>query len=110
MGEKKVLLVCSQGRYSAVGSQCSHYNAPLVKGRPSPVRISDSMTYFALKFIVVDFYCLKPGALFGERVRCPFHGACFNVRTGDIEEYPGLDSLPSYKVKTQTPTAVLNTL
>lgn len=31
-------------------------------------------------------------------MRCPFHGACFNVRTGDIEEYPGLDSLPSYKV------------
>uniref|UniRef100_H3DKS8 Apoptosis inducing factor mitochondria associated 4 n=1 Tax=Tetraodon nigroviridis TaxID=99883 RepID=H3DKS8_TETNG len=72
VGEKKVLLVCSQGRYSAVGSQCSHYNAPLVKG-----------------------------ALFGERVRCPFHGACFNVRTGDIEEYPGLDSLPSYKVKVE---------
>lgn len=50
--------------------------------------------------------CLKPGALVGERVRCPFHGACFNVRTGDIEEYPGLDSLPSYKVKTQR--SVLN--
>lgn len=41
----------------------------------------------------------NPGALVGDRVRCPFHGACFNVRTGDIEEYPGLDSLPSYKVK-----------
>lgn len=39
------------------------------------------------------------GALVGERVRCPFHGACFNVRTGDIEDYPGLDSLPTYKVK-----------
>lgn len=39
------------------------------------------------------------GALVGDRVRCPFHGACFNVRTGDIEEYPGLDCLPSYKAK-----------
>lgn len=38
------------------------------------------------------------GTLLGDRVRCPFHGACFNVKTGDIEEYPGLDSLPSYKV------------
>ncbi|XP_069545840.1 apoptosis inducing factor mitochondria associated 4 [Brachyistius frenatus] len=72
VGDQKVLLVRTQGQYSAVGSQCSHYNAPLIKG-----------------------------ALVGGRVRCPFHGACFNVRTGDIEEYPGLDSLPSYKVKVE---------
>ncbi|XP_071397519.1 apoptosis-inducing factor 3-like [Centroberyx affinis] len=70
--DQKVLLVRTQGQYSAVGSQCSHYNAPLVKG-----------------------------VLVGGRVRCPFHGACFNVRTGDIEEYPGLDCLPSYKVKVE---------
>uniref|UniRef100_A0A3Q2CR36 Apoptosis inducing factor mitochondria associated 4 n=1 Tax=Cyprinodon variegatus TaxID=28743 RepID=A0A3Q2CR36_CYPVA len=68
--DQKVLLVRTKGQYSAVGSRCSHYNAPLIKG-----------------------------TLVGERVRCPFHGACFNVRTGDIEEYPGLDSLPTYKVE-----------
>ncbi|KAI3354313.1 hypothetical protein L3Q82_018843 [Scortum barcoo] len=72
VGDQKVLLVRTQGQFSAVGSQCSHYNAPLVKG-----------------------------ALVGNRVRCPFHGACFNVRTGDIEEYPGLDCLPTYKVKVE---------
>ncbi|XP_010794288.1 apoptosis inducing factor mitochondria associated 4 [Notothenia coriiceps] len=72
VGDQEVLLVRTQGQYSAVGSRCSHYNAPLIKG-----------------------------ALVGDRVRCPFHGACFNVRTGDIEEYPGLDSLPSYKVKVE---------
>ncbi|KAM7413269.1 hypothetical protein PAMA_020584 [Pampus argenteus] len=70
--DQKVLLVRTRGQYSAVGSKCSHYNAPLVKG-----------------------------ALVGDKVRCPFHGACFNVRTGDIEEYPGLDCLPRYKVKVQ---------
>ncbi|XP_070826329.1 apoptosis-inducing factor 3-like isoform X2 [Chaetodon trifascialis] len=70
--DQKVLLVRTHGQYSAVGSQCSHYNAPLAKG-----------------------------ALVGNRVRCPFHGACFNVRTGDIEEYPGLDSLPCYKVRVE---------
>lgn len=37
VGEKKVLLVRSQDQYSAVGSQCSHYNAPLAKGKPSVV-------------------------------------------------------------------------
>uniref|UniRef100_A0A8C6NHS2 Apoptosis inducing factor mitochondria associated 4 n=1 Tax=Nothobranchius furzeri TaxID=105023 RepID=A0A8C6NHS2_NOTFU len=71
--DQKVLLVRIQGQYSAVGSRCSHYSAPLIKG-----------------------------ALVGDRVRCPFHGACFNVRTGDIEEYPGLDSIPSYKVNHTT--------
>uniref|UniRef100_A0A3Q3E496 Apoptosis inducing factor mitochondria associated 4 n=1 Tax=Hippocampus comes TaxID=109280 RepID=A0A3Q3E496_HIPCM len=67
VADQKVLLVRTEGQYSAVGSQCSHYNAPLVK------------------------------ALVGNRVRCPFHGACFNIKTGDIEEYPGLDSLPCHK-------------
>lgn len=33
------------------------------------------------------------------RLRCPNHGACFNVETGDIEDYPGLDSLPKFGVR-----------
>lgn len=64
-----ILLVKSNGTFSAVGNKCSHYGAPLSKG-----------------------------FLAGDRVRCPWHGACFNVKTGDIEEYPGLDSLPCFKV------------
>ena len=34
-------------------------------------------------------------------IRCPWHGACFNVQTGDIEDFPGLDSLPKYEVEQQ---------
>ncbi|KAM4699305.1 apoptosis-inducing factor 3-like isoform 1-T2 [Discoglossus pictus] len=64
-----ILLVNSNGVFSAVGSKCSHYGAPLSKG-----------------------------VLVGDRVRCPWHGACFNIKTGDIEEFPGLDSLPCFKV------------
>ncbi|XP_072318795.1 apoptosis inducing factor mitochondria associated 4 [Eucyclogobius newberryi] len=69
VGDAKVLLVRTQGQYTAVGSKCSHYGAALING-----------------------------VLLGDRVRCPYHGACFNVKTGDIEDYPGLDSLPCYKV------------
>ncbi|XP_066534346.1 apoptosis inducing factor mitochondria associated 4 isoform X2 [Hoplias malabaricus] len=68
----KILLVRNEGKFSAVGSLCTHYGAPLIKG-----------------------------ALVGNHVRCPWHGACFNTTTGDIEEYPGLDSLPSYKVRVE---------
>ncbi|XP_071994224.1 apoptosis-inducing factor 3-like [Engystomops pustulosus] len=66
---QSILLVRNNGVFSAVGNKCSHYGAPLSKG-----------------------------VLVGDRVRCPWHGACFNVRNGDIEEFPGLDSLPCFKV------------
>ncbi|KAG2459520.1 VPS53 protein, partial [Polypterus senegalus] len=69
VGGQKVLLLKSEGEYSAIGHLCTHYGAPLIKG-----------------------------TLSGSRVRCPWHGACFNIKTGDIEEYPGLDSLPCFKV------------
>ncbi|XP_076832126.1 apoptosis inducing factor mitochondria associated 4 isoform X2 [Brachyhypopomus gauderio] len=72
VGQQKVLLVRNEGRFSAVGSLCTHFRAPLIKG-----------------------------TLTGNRVRCPWHGACFNTTTGDIEEFPGLDSLPTFKVKVE---------
>ncbi|XP_056637583.1 apoptosis-inducing factor 3-like [Diorhabda sublineata] len=67
--EGEVLLVKQNNIISALGSKCTHYGAPLVNG-----------------------------AIGNGRVRCPWHGACFNLSNGDIEEYPGLDSLPYYKV------------
>lgn len=67
---EKVLVVHHRGQLSAIGSKCSHYGAPLEKG-----------------------------ALCEGRVRCPWHGACFNVATGDIEDFPGLDSIPKYDIE-----------
>ena len=52
-------------------------------------------------------YVWLAGVLANGRVRCPWHGACFNVKNGDIEEFPGLDSVPSYKVTSLL--VVLNT-
>uniref|UniRef100_A0A8B9GWL6 Apoptosis inducing factor mitochondria associated 4 n=1 Tax=Astyanax mexicanus TaxID=7994 RepID=A0A8B9GWL6_ASTMX len=71
--QNKILLVRNEGKFSAVSGLCTHYGAPLIKG-----------------------------ALVGNRVRCPWHGACFNTTTGDIEEFPGLDCLHSYKVHLRT--------
>lgn len=67
--EGRVLLVKQKGEFSAVGTKCTHYGAPLVNG-----------------------------ALGDGRIRCPWHGACFNLKTGDIEDFPGFDSLPCYQV------------
>lgn len=85
----KVLLVKDmKGEVTAIGTKCSHYGAPLIKG-----------------------------ALGDGRVRCPWHGACFNTKTGtlikfiyncaphflqnsgDIEDFPGLDGIPCYEVR-----------
>ncbi|XP_026572871.1 apoptosis-inducing factor 3 [Pseudonaja textilis] len=70
LGCGKALLVKENGEFYAMGHKCPHYGAPLVKG------------------------VLSKG-----RVRCPWHGACFNIGTGDIEDFPGLDSLPKFQVK-----------
>lgn len=66
----EVLLSCVGGKIHAVGAHCTHYGAPLVDG-----------------------------VLSGERVVCPWHHACFNVRTGDLEEPPAFDALTRYEVK-----------
>ncbi|XP_062559721.1 apoptosis-inducing factor 3-like [Armigeres subalbatus] len=68
----KVLLVKQKGKLSAVGNLCSHFGAPL-----------------------------SSGALGEGRVRCPWHGACFNIETGDIEDFPGQDSIPCFKVSVE---------
>lgn len=68
--DTRVLLVKQNGTLKAVGAKCSHYGAPL-----------------------------NTGALGMGRVRCPWHGACFNLDTGDIEDFPGLDSIPCYRVE-----------
>uniref|UniRef100_A0A3Q2E428 Apoptosis inducing factor mitochondria associated 5 n=1 Tax=Cyprinodon variegatus TaxID=28743 RepID=A0A3Q2E428_CYPVA len=69
IGDHSVLLTRCNGKYSAIGNQCTHYGAPLV--------------------------------LSGNKVRCPWHGSCFNAVTGDLEEFPGIDSLPCHKVRIQ---------
>jgi len=70
LGEGKVLLVKDKGQIYATGNKCTHYGAPL-----------------------------KTGALCNGRIRCPWHGACFDIKTGDIEDFPGLDSIHTFPVK-----------
>ncbi len=68
----EILLARIKGKYHAVAAHCTHYGAPLVDG-------------------VIN----------GERIVCPWHHACFNAITGDLEEPPALDSLPCSPVRVE---------
>lgn len=69
VNDSTVLVVKRGGRIFGLGNKCTHYGA-----------------------------LLHTGVLGDGRIRCPWHGACFNLQTGDIEDFPGLDSLHCYKV------------
>ncbi|XP_028851725.1 apoptosis-inducing factor 3 isoform X2 [Denticeps clupeoides] len=78
LGAGRALLIKEHGEFSAIGHKCPHYGAPLVKG------------------------VLSKG-----HVRCPWHGACFSIATGDIEDFPGHDSLPTFQVRVEKDKVII---
>lgn len=68
--EGKVLLAKVNGEVHALSPKCTHYGAPLAKGVLTP----------------------------DGRLTCPWHGACFNVKTGDIEDAPAPDPLQKFDI------------
>ncbi|KAJ3313137.1 hypothetical protein HDU76_002709, partial [Blyttiomyces sp. JEL0837] len=76
----KVLISKVSGTLHATSNICPHYSAPLIKG----VLSHDG------------------------RVMCPWHGACFNVQTGDIEDGPSLDALQKYPLKVKDGVVVVS--
>jgi NADPH-dependent 2,4-dienoyl-CoA reductase/sulfur reductase-like enzyme/nitrite reductase/ring-hydroxylating ferredoxin subunit len=70
VGEDEVLLVRSGDEIFAIDAHCSHYHGPLADG-------------------VVE----------GEGIRCPWHHACFDLRTGEATHAPAFNSLSVWKVE-----------
>lgn len=68
--ETNILLFNIKGTFYATGCCCTHYGAPLADG-----------------------------VLHGDHVVCPWHNAVFQAQTGDLQEPPALDPLPTYEVE-----------
>jgi len=70
VGDDAVLLVRSGAEVFAIDAHCSHYHGPLADG-------------------LVD----------GESIRCPWHHACFDLRTGEAARAPAFNALAVWNVE-----------
>jgi NADPH-dependent 2,4-dienoyl-CoA reductase/sulfur reductase-like enzyme/nitrite reductase/ring-hydroxylating ferredoxin subunit len=70
VGEEEVLLVRSNADIFALAAHCTHYHGPLVDG------------------LVVD-----------GTVRCPWHHACFDLRSGEALHAPAFEPLTCWRVE-----------
>ena len=69
---KPVLLARRGAQFFALDGACTHYGGPLAEG-----------------------------LMVGETVRCPWHHACFNLRTGEAIKAPALRPLAKWKTETR---------
>jgi NADPH-dependent 2,4-dienoyl-CoA reductase/sulfur reductase-like enzyme/nitrite reductase/ring-hydroxylating ferredoxin subunit len=70
VGDQDVLLVRAAGEIFAIDAHCSHYHGPLADG------------------LVV-----------GISIRCPWHHACFDLRSGEATRAPALNPLSVWQVE-----------
>jgi NADPH-dependent 2,4-dienoyl-CoA reductase/sulfur reductase-like enzyme/nitrite reductase/ring-hydroxylating ferredoxin subunit len=70
VGDEEVLLIRIEGEWFAIGAHCTHYHGPLADG------------------IVT-----------GDIIRCPWHHACFDLRSGEAVRAPALSPVECWKVE-----------
>src|SRR5215475_12157592 len=71
-GGEPVMLARVGDEYFALAAKCTHYGGPL-----------------------------NEGAIVGDTVRCPWHHACFSLRTGEALRAPALNPLARWRVEQQ---------
>jgi apoptosis-inducing factor 3 len=70
VGDAEVLVVKQGDACFAIGAHCTHYKGPLVDG-----------------------------LIVGDTVRCPWHHACFSLRTGEAVRPPALEPVSRWRVE-----------
>src|ERR1700744_5201262 len=70
VGEDAVMIARVGDEFLAVGATCTHYNGPLAEG-----------------------------LLVGDTVRCPWHHACFSLRTGEAARAPALSPISCWSTE-----------
>ena len=58
--------------------------------------------FFAFEDVCThQFSYLSEGGLEGEQIRCPLHGAKFDVKSGAAEGLPAVKPVPTHEVKVE---------
>src|SRR5215216_6517394 len=70
IGDDEVLVVKSGDDVFTIGAQCTHYKGPLADG-----------------------------LIVGDTVRCPWHHACFSLRTGEAVRAPAFDPVACWNIE-----------
>src|SRR6266542_3388617 len=70
VGDEGVLVARHGNELFAIGTSCTHYGGPLAEG-----------------------------VMVGDTVRCPWHHACFSLRTGEAARAPAFNPMPCWRVE-----------
>ncbi len=72
VGDDEVVLARAGDEVFAVGARCTHYHGPLAEG-----------------------------LIVGDTIRCPWHHACFSLRSGEAVRAPALDPVARWRIERQ---------
>jgi NADPH-dependent 2,4-dienoyl-CoA reductase/sulfur reductase-like enzyme/nitrite reductase/ring-hydroxylating ferredoxin subunit len=78
VGDDEIIVVRRGEELLAAGAHCTHYHGPLAEG-----------------------------LLVGDTVRCPWHHACFSLRTGEALRAPALDPIACWRIERRGDTVVV---